>query len=141
VLGEEIYKWLLLFQEYDFEVIVRPDHLSRIDNGEEPTNIDEGLPDVQLFTGIVVDEHFAGIIYFLTTSVALEGYAMQQKKELVVRVLYFSVILDTYIRWEQMKFYTDMYLNMNDIVFWLKCMVVSQEDIMQVRKLHRRFCE
>jgi len=49
----EICRWLLLFQEYDFEVIVKPrrlnagpDHLFRIKNGEEPTNIEEGLPDV-----------------------------------------------------------------------------------------------
>ena len=41
---ERICRWLLLFQEFEFEVIVRPgnlnvgpDHLSRIDTGEEPT--------------------------------------------------------------------------------------------------------
>ena len=53
VLGGEICRWLLLFQEYDFEVIVKlgrlnvgPDHLSRIETGEEPTNLEEGLPDM-----------------------------------------------------------------------------------------------
>ena len=47
---------LLLFQEFDFEIVVKPgrlkdgpNHLSRIENGEEPTNIDDGLPDAQLF--------------------------------------------------------------------------------------------
>jgi len=42
VLGGTIGQWLLLFQEYDFEFIVkpgnlnaRPDHLSRIELGEE----------------------------------------------------------------------------------------------------------
>lgn len=51
-----ICRWLLLFQEYDFEVIVnlgrlnvRLNHLSSIDNGEEPTNINEILLDAQLF--------------------------------------------------------------------------------------------
>ena len=41
VLGGRICRWLLLFQEYDFEIIVKPgklnaglDHLSRIDSGE-----------------------------------------------------------------------------------------------------------
>jgi hypothetical protein len=41
VLGGRICRWLLLFQEFDFEVIVkpgklnaRPDHLSRVTNGE-----------------------------------------------------------------------------------------------------------
>jgi hypothetical protein len=42
MLGGRIYRWLLLFQEFDFEEIVkpgklnaRPDHLSRVSNGEE----------------------------------------------------------------------------------------------------------
>jgi hypothetical protein len=41
VLGGRIYRWLLLFQEYDFEIIVKlgrmnkgPDHLSRLEHGE-----------------------------------------------------------------------------------------------------------
>ena len=52
VLGGKICRWLLLFQEYDFEIIVKPgrlnagsEHLSRIESGEEPTNLEEGLPD------------------------------------------------------------------------------------------------
>jgi len=52
VLGGNICRWFLLFQEYDFEVIVKPgklnfktDHLSRIDIGEESTNIEDNLPD------------------------------------------------------------------------------------------------
>jgi len=53
VLGEEIYIWLLLFQEYDFEVIVKPrclnvghDHLSLIEAYVQPTSFEEGLLDV-----------------------------------------------------------------------------------------------
>ena len=52
VLGGRICRWLILFQEYDFEIIVNPgrlnlgpDHLSRLESGEEPTSLDEGLPD------------------------------------------------------------------------------------------------
>ena len=51
-LGGKICRWLLLFQEYYFEIIVKPgrlnvkpNHLSRIESGEEPTNLEEGLPD------------------------------------------------------------------------------------------------
>ena len=54
--GGKICRWLLLFQEFDFEVIVKPgrlnvgpDHLSRIESGEEPTNLEDNLPDAQLF--------------------------------------------------------------------------------------------
>ena len=50
LMGGEICHWLLLFQEFDFEIIVKSgilnvvlDHLSRIETGEEPTNIEDGL--------------------------------------------------------------------------------------------------
>jgi hypothetical protein len=50
--GGIICRWLLLFQEFDFKVIVNPgklnvgpEHLSRITNGEEPTNLEENFPD------------------------------------------------------------------------------------------------
>jgi hypothetical protein len=45
MLGGRICTWLLLFQEFYFEVIFKlgklnagPNHLSRVTNGEEPTN-------------------------------------------------------------------------------------------------------
>ena len=56
LLGGKICRWLLLFQEFDFKIIVKPrrlnvgpDHLSHIETGEEPTNIEVGLSDAQLF--------------------------------------------------------------------------------------------
>ena len=54
VLGGRICRWLILFQEYDFEIIVKPrrlnlgpDHLSRLESGKEPTSLDGVLPDAQ----------------------------------------------------------------------------------------------
>ena len=51
-----ICRWLLLFQEFEFEVVVRPgklnvspDHLSRIDTGEEPIGVEDDLPGAHLF--------------------------------------------------------------------------------------------
>ena len=74
VLGGRIYRWLLLFQEYDFEVIMKPgqlkvvpDHLSHIKTGEEPTNLEEGFPDAHLFVVCIANGHFQDIIHFLTT--------------------------------------------------------------------------
>jgi hypothetical protein len=56
VLGGRICKWFLLFQEYDFKVIVkpiklntRPDHLSRILTREDVGKMDVSLPYVHLF--------------------------------------------------------------------------------------------
>jgi hypothetical protein len=52
VLGGRICRWLLLFQEYDFEILVKPgrmnkgpDHLSRLEHGEEPTSLEDTLSD------------------------------------------------------------------------------------------------
>jgi hypothetical protein len=63
VLGGRICRWLLLFQEFGIEVIVKPgklnaglDHLSRITNGEEPTNLEGNFPDAQLFSVQIDDE-------------------------------------------------------------------------------------
>jgi hypothetical protein len=56
VLGGGICRWLFLFQEFYFEVIVKPrklnagpDHFSRVTNGEEPINLEDKLLDARLF--------------------------------------------------------------------------------------------
>jgi hypothetical protein len=52
VLGGRICLWLVLFQEFYFEVIVKtgklnagPNHLSRVTKGEEPTNLEDNFSD------------------------------------------------------------------------------------------------
>ena len=52
VLGGRICRWILLFQEYDFEIVVKPgkmnkgpDHLSRLEHGEESTDLEDALSD------------------------------------------------------------------------------------------------
>jgi hypothetical protein len=66
VLGGRICSWLLLFQEYDFEIIVKqgrmnkgPDHLSRLEHGEELTSLEDALPDAQLLAIRNIVDHFA----------------------------------------------------------------------------------
>jgi hypothetical protein len=51
MLGGRICRWILSFQEFDFEFVVNhgilkagPDHLSRITNGEEPSNLEDNFP-------------------------------------------------------------------------------------------------
>jgi hypothetical protein len=63
MLEGRICRWLLLFQEFVFEVVVKPgrlnawsNHLSRITNGEEPNNLEENFLDEKLFSMHIVDE-------------------------------------------------------------------------------------
>ena len=69
-----------------------PDHLSKIETGEEHTNIEDGLPDAQLFRVEMADGHYAPIIQFLLTGVALEELSTSQKKQLVVKAYDFQLI-------------------------------------------------
>ena len=68
------------------------DHLSSVENGEEPTNIDDGLPDAQLFRVDIADDHYALIIQILATSVSLEEMSTGQKKQLVIKDSDFQLI-------------------------------------------------
>jgi hypothetical protein len=99
VLGGRICRWLLLFQEYDFEILVKPgrmnkgpDHLSRMEHGEEPTSLEDTLPDAQLLAIRKIDDHFAEIVQFLSTGMAPSEYTIPQKKQLVVHAADFSLI-------------------------------------------------
>ena len=71
---------------------VGPNHLSRIEIGEEPTNIDEGFLDAQLFWVNIADDHYAPIILFLETGVAPEDLPTTQKKQLIVKASDFQLI-------------------------------------------------
>jgi hypothetical protein len=96
VLGGRICIWLLLFQEYDFEIVVKPgrmnkgpDHLSRLEHGEEPTSLEDTLPYAQLLAIKGVDDHFVDIVQFLSTGMAPREYTIIQKKQMVVHVRIF----------------------------------------------------
>jgi hypothetical protein len=87
VLGGIICRWLLLFQEYDFEIIVKPsilnkgpDHLLRLEHGEEPTSLEDALSDAQLLAIRNMDDHFTEIVQFLSIGMAPSEYTIPQKK-------------------------------------------------------------
>jgi hypothetical protein len=91
MLGGDICRWLLLFREFDFEVIVKlgklnvgPDHLSRVTNGEEPTNLEDNFPNAQLSLAQVVDEYFFDIIEYFSTWIVPQEFNTMQKKNTVV---------------------------------------------------------
>lgn len=71
--GGKICRWLLLFQEYNFQVILHPgclnfglDHLSCIENGDDPMSLEKVFLDAQLFTVCIIDAHFANTIQYLS---------------------------------------------------------------------------
>jgi hypothetical protein len=53
----------------------RPNHLSRVTNGEEPTNLEDNFPDAQLFSVQVADEYFVDIIKYLSTWIAPQEFS------------------------------------------------------------------
>jgi hypothetical protein len=94
VLGGRICRWLMLFQEYDFEIVVKrgrmnkgPDHLSRLEHGEEPTSLEDTLLDAKLLEIRNVDDHFFEIFKFLSKGMAPSEYTITQKKQLVLCAL------------------------------------------------------
>ena len=66
--------------------------MSRIDSGEEPSNLDDNLPDAPLFSIQIADDYYTDIIQFLTIGVAPDEFTKQQKKQLVVKVADFTLI-------------------------------------------------
>ena len=82
-----ICRWVLLFQEFYFTVVVklgksnsRPDHLSRIHPGEEAQTIKETMLDAYLYRLQHMPSKLEGIAVFLRTGVALEGMKALEKK-------------------------------------------------------------
>jgi hypothetical protein len=69
-----------------------PDHLSRLEHGEEPTSLEDALPDAQLLAIRKIDGHFVEILQFLSIGMAPSDYTIPQKKQLVVRTANFSLI-------------------------------------------------
>ena len=69
-----------------------PNHLSRIESGEEPTSLEDNLPDVHRFVITILDDQYKDIIYFLSTGFLPTGFTTTQKKQLVTRVADFQLI-------------------------------------------------
>ena len=69
-----------------------PDHISRIESGYEPVNLDDSLPNVQLFVISMFANQCIDIIQFFSMGYALAEFTTMQKKQLVVRVAYFQLI-------------------------------------------------
>ena len=90
---------MLLFQEFEFEVVVRPskanvgpNNLSRIDTGEEPNGIEYNLIDAHLFRFKVVSSDLVEIAQFLEEVQAPEGVSDKEKKILAMKVAPYTIV-------------------------------------------------
>jgi hypothetical protein len=68
------------------------DQLSRLENGEELTSLEDTLLDVQLLSIRKVDDHFVEIVQVLSTGMAPCEYTIIQKKQLVFHAADFQLI-------------------------------------------------
>lgn len=82
-----ICRWLLLFQEFEFEVIIRPgkanvgpDHFSSVESGEDLTGIEDDLPDAYLFKVEEIPSELAEIRQYLQEGKAPDHYSEEKKK-------------------------------------------------------------
>ena len=108
---ERICRWLLLFQEFEFEVVVRPrklnvgpDHLSRIDMGEEPIGVKDDLPDAHLFQVEFVPAELEEIAQFLENGQAPEGMSTKKKQILAMKAAPYTLINGFLYKWVRMKY-------------------------------------
>jgi hypothetical protein len=99
MLGGIICRWILLFQEYDFEIVVKtgrmnkgPDHLSMLEHGGEPTSLEDTLLDAHLLAIGKFDDYFANIVQFLSTGMTPNEYTIIQKKQLLICAADFQLI-------------------------------------------------
>jgi transposase InsO family protein len=70
-----------------------PDHLSRLEHGEEPTSLEDTLSDARFLAIRNIDDHFVEIVQFLSIGMTPIAYTITQKKQLVVHAAYFSLIV------------------------------------------------
>jgi hypothetical protein len=73
MLEGRICRWLLLFQEFSFEIVVKPrklnfesDHLSHLESGENGGSIDNQLPDADLFCIEAIPDYLLDIALLST---------------------------------------------------------------------------
>lgn len=86
LLEGRIYRWLLLFQEFTFEVVIKPnrlnvgpDHLSQLEIAENEGAMDDQLLDSDLFKIEAISDHLEEITTLLRTCQCREGYIVAQR--------------------------------------------------------------
>ena len=94
-----VWRWLLLFQEFDFERFLRSgkthvlaDHLSRIQSGEPATGIDDDLPKSFLFQIAATSEWYTDVLHLLSTGSFPSGLSPLEKRRLLCKSKPYTLI-------------------------------------------------
>ena len=84
---------MLLLQEFDFDVDVRPgkkhaniDFLSQLSKEVNPTSIDNSLPDAYLFNVDVIPVEYADVLYYLKNNTFPLEYTDKQNQQLIYKM-------------------------------------------------------
>jgi len=100
MLEGRICRWLLLFQEFSFEFIIKigicnvgPDHLSKLGLGESGGAVNDQLPDVDLFRVETIPEYLKVIEVLLSIGACPETYFVTQKNHMDVRAVDYQLIV------------------------------------------------
>ena len=98
-LNGRIARWVLLLQEFDFDVDVRlgkkhanADFLSRLSKEVNPTSIDDSLLDAHLFNVDVIPVEYADVLYYLKNNTFPLEYTDKQKHQLIYKMNSYTLI-------------------------------------------------
>lgn len=101
-LSGRIARWVLLLQEFNFTVQVRPgkqhanaDHLSRLSMVEAIEPIDDNLPDAHIFNVDIIHLEYVGIIHYLTQEEFPVDFIEKQKKRLIFKAEPYTMLGET----------------------------------------------
>jgi hypothetical protein len=98
-LSGRIARWVLLLQEFNFLVNVRPgkrhanaDFLSQISEEVDPESINDNFPDAHLFNVEIIPAEYVDVIHYLSTSTFPQEYNDKQKQRLAHKALPYTLI-------------------------------------------------
>jgi hypothetical protein len=98
-LSGRIARWVLLLQEFEFTVEVRPgkkhgnaDHLSRLTEAEGTESVNDALPDAQLFSVDVITNQYKDIIQYLTSQEFPPEFSTSRKRNLIEQCAPFTML-------------------------------------------------
>lgn len=139
-----ICRWLLLFKEFSFEVVVKPgkhkfgsDHLSRLESGESAGPVDDQLLDAELLKIEAVPDYLEDIALFFTTGMAPDNFTAAQKRpfEMVVRAADYQLIAGQLYKLGFMVFSAGVYLITNSYILCVNAIREWREYMLEARLL------